>query len=156
MRFRRGVRVGLDWGDARIGVARCDPDGVLATPYATVKAGEREVADLLAVLAELEPIEVVVGLPTTLAGTEGPATRKVRERAGRLAAATAGARPAGRRAVHHGGGVAADAGGRTQGASDQRSVIDAAAAAAILEHALSVERSRGEPPGALLLPSGPA
>ena len=55
MSFRRGVRVGVDWGDARIGVARCDPDGVLATPYATVKAGEREVADLLAILAELGP-----------------------------------------------------------------------------------------------------
>ena len=59
--MRRGVRVGIDWGDARIGVARCDPDGVLATPYATVRAGARELDDLLAVLAELEPLEVVVG-----------------------------------------------------------------------------------------------
>jgi putative Holliday junction resolvase len=41
-------------------------------------------------------------------------------------------------------------------AKQQRSVIDAAAAAAILEHALAVERSRGEPPGGLLLPDGPA
>ncbi|MGI3785391.1 MAG: Holliday junction resolvase RuvX [Janthinobacterium lividum] len=155
MTFRRGVRVGLDWGDARIGVARCDPDGVLATPYATVRAGEAEVADLLAVLAELGPIEVVVGLPTTLAGTEGPAARKVRERAGRLAAATpVPVRMVDERFTTVEVSRRLREGGRK--ARDQRSVIDAAAAAAILEHALSVERSRGEPPGGLLLPDGPA
>jgi len=149
--FRRGVRVGVDWGDARIGVARCDPDGILATPYATVKAGEREVADLLAVLAELEPIEVVVGLPTSLAGTEGPAARKVREQAGRLAAATpVPVRLVDERLTTVEASRRLREGGRT--AKQQRSVIDAAAAAAILEHALGVERSRGEPPGALLLP----
>jgi putative Holliday junction resolvase len=153
--FRRGVRVGLDWGDARIGVARCDPDGILATPYATVAAGEREVADLLAVLAELEPLEVVVGLPTTLAGTEGPATRKVREHAGRLAAATAvPVRLVDERLTTVEVSRRMREGGRR--ARDQRSVIDAAAAAAILEHALSVERSRDQPPGELLLPDGSA
>nr|WP_198423800.1 Holliday junction resolvase RuvX [Microlunatus antarcticus] len=147
--------MGLDWGDARIGVARCDPDGVLATPYATVKAGETEVADLLAILVELEPIEVVVGLPTTLAGTEGPATRKVRERAGRLATATAvPVRLVDERfTTVEVSRRMRESGRKTR---DQRSVIDAAAAAAILEHALGVERSRGEPPGALLLPDGPA
>ena len=153
--IRYGVRVGLDWGDARIGVARCDPDGVLASPYGNVRAGENEVADLLALLAELEPVEVVVGLPTTLAGTEGPASRKVRERAGRLAAAT----PVPLRLVDERLTTVEVSrrmreGGRR--AKDQRSVIDAAAAAAILEHALSIERSRGEPPGALLLPDGAA
>lgn len=155
MTFRRGVRVGLDWGDARIGVARCDPDGILATPYATVAAGEREVADLLAVLAELEPLEVVVGLPTTLAGTEGPATRKVRERAGRLAAATSvPIRLVDERFSTVEVSRRMREGGRR--AKEQRSVIDAAAAAAILEHALSIERSRDQPPGALLLPNDPA
>ncbi|HEY0237694.1 MAG TPA: Holliday junction resolvase RuvX [Friedmanniella sp.] len=155
MTFRRGVRVGLDWGDARIGVARCDPDGILATPYATVTAGEREVADLLAVLAELEPLEVVVGLPTTLAGTEGPATRKVRERAGRLAAATSvPIRLVDERFSTVEVSRRMREGGRR--AKEQRSVIDAAAAAAILEHALSIERSRDQPPGALLLPNDPA
>lgn len=155
MSFRRGVRVGLDWGDARIGVARCDPDGILATPYATVKAGEREVADLLALLAELEPLEVVVGLPTTLAGTEGPAARKVRERAGRLAAAT----PVPVRLVDERFTTVEVSRRMTEGGrrvKDQRGVIDAAAAATILEHALGVERSRDQPPGALLLPDGPA
>ncbi|GAB2577198.1 hypothetical protein GCM10009593_14440 [Microlunatus antarcticus] len=128
---------------------------MLATPYATVKAGETEVADLLAILVELEPIEVVVGLPTTLAGTEGPATRKVRERAGRLATATAvPVRLVDERfTTVEVSRRMRESGRKTR---DQRSVIDAAAAAAILEHALGVERSRGEPPGALLLPDGPA
>jgi putative holliday junction resolvase len=149
--FRRGVRVGIDWGDARIGVARCDPDGVLATPYATVRAGESEVDDLLAILADLEPLEVVVGLPTTLAGTEGPAAAKVRERAGRLAAATSvPVRLVDERLTTVEVSRRMREGGRK--AKAQRAVIDAAAAAAILEHAVALERSRGEPPGALLLP----
>ena len=153
--FRRGVRVGIDWGDARIGVARCDPDGILASPYATVAAGPREVADLLAVLAELEPVEVVVGLPTTLAGTEGIAAQKVRERATRLATATdVPVRMVDERLTTVEVSRRMREGGRR--AKEQRSVIDAAAAAAILEHALGVERSRGEPPGALLLPDGTA
>ena len=151
MSFRRGTRVGIDWGDARIGVARCDPDGVLATPYATVKAGEREVDDLLAVLAELEPLEVVVGLPTTLAGTEGPAAAKVRERAGRLASATeVPVRLVDERLTTVEVSRRMREGGRK--AKAQRGVIDAAAAAAILEHAVALERSRGGPPGELLLP----
>ena len=150
MNFRRGVRVGIDWGDARIGVARCDPDGVLATPYATVRAGERELDDLLAVLAELEPLEVVVGLPTTLAGTEGPAAAKVRQRAAGLAARTpVPVRLVDERLTTVEVSRRMREGGRK--AKAQRSVIDAAAAAAILEHALGVERSRDEPPGELVL-----
>ena len=150
MTFRRGTRVGVDWGDARIGVARCDPDGVLATPYATVRAGERELDDLLAVLAELEPLEVVVGLPTTLAGTEGPAAAKVRQRAAGLAARTpVPVRLVDERLTTVEVSRRMREGGRK--AKAQRSVIDAAAAAAILEHALGVERSRDEPPGELVL-----
>lgn len=153
--FRRGVRVGLDWGDARIGVARCDPDGILASPYGNVAAGEHEVVDLLALIGELEPIEVVVGLPTSLSGAEGPAAAKVRERARRLAAATpVPVRLVDERLTTVVASRRLREGGRR--AKDQRGVIDAAAAAGILEHALAVERSRGEPPGALLLPDGPA
>lgn len=154
MTFRRGVRVGIDWGDVRIGVARCDPDGVLATPYATVRAGESEVDDLLAVLAELEPLEVVAGLPTTLAGTEGPAAAKVRRRAGALAARTdVPVRLVDERLTTVEVSRRMREGGRK--AKAQRAVVDAAAAAAILEHAVALERSRGEPPGELLLPHDP-
>ena len=50
MTFRRGVRLAVDWGDARIGVAACDPDGVLAFPVAKVAAGPAEAAELTALL----------------------------------------------------------------------------------------------------------
>src|SRR4029450_14064995 len=79
--FRRGVRLALDWGDARIGVAACDPDGVLAYPLRTVQAAEGEIAELVAVIAEYEPIEVLVGFPRSLSGGEGPAAARARERA---------------------------------------------------------------------------
>ena len=82
--MRRGVRIALDWGDARIGVAACDPDGVLAYPVATVRAGTGEIAELVDVIAEYEPIEVCVGLPRSLSGGEGPAATKARVRAERL------------------------------------------------------------------------
>jgi putative Holliday junction resolvase len=150
------VRVALDWGDARIGVARCDPSGVLASPYGTVAAGPREIDDVLAVLAEVEPMEVLVGLPTSLSGTEGPAAVKARERAARLAAAT----PLPVRLVDERLSTVTasrrlrEGGRRTR---EQRSVIDAAAAAGILEHALEIERSQDLPPGELVSAAdGPA
>ena len=74
-----------------------------------------------------------------------------REQAGRLAAATpVPVRLVDERLTTVEASRRLREGGRK--AKQQRSVIDAAAAAAILEHALGVERSRGEPPGALLLP----
>ena len=66
--FRRGVRLAIDWGDARIGVAACDSGGVLAYPLTTVRAGADEIGELMAVVAEHEPIEVLVGLPRSLSG----------------------------------------------------------------------------------------
>ena len=64
------------------------PDGVLAYPLTTVAAGRTEIADL-ALIAERAPIEVLVGLPRSLGGDEGPAAVKARERAAALAAAIA-------------------------------------------------------------------
>ena len=71
----------------RIGVAACDADGLLAYPLTTVRAGPDEVADLAALVAEHGPLEVLVGLPRSLDGGEGPAAATARDRAGRLAAA---------------------------------------------------------------------
>jgi len=83
---RPGVWLGIDVGAVRIGVARTDPDGILAFPVTTVPfdAGERpgeQRADLAAVqalIAEHEAVGVVVGLPRTLAGREGPAAAAAR------------------------------------------------------------------------------
>lgn len=72
----RGRRIGIDVGSVRIGVATSDPDGVLATPVETVrreKTSDRHVRRLAQLVAELEAVEVVVGLPRTLADRTGPA-----------------------------------------------------------------------------------
>ena len=95
--FVRGVRLGVDVGRVRVGVAISDPDGILATPLATLardqNAGEGAVPSDISEVARLvdvhASVEVVVGLPVTLAGEEGPAAVEARAYADRLAGAIA-------------------------------------------------------------------
>jgi putative holliday junction resolvase len=70
----RGRRLGVDVGSVRIGVAVSDPDGILATPVETVRLDrtDRHLRRLSALVDELEAVEVVVGLPRTLADRTGP------------------------------------------------------------------------------------
>jgi putative holliday junction resolvase len=78
---RRGRRLGIDVGAVRVGVALCDPDGVLATPLRTVPRDLESGADLRVIaglVAEHEAVGVVVGLPRTLAGREGVAAEAAR------------------------------------------------------------------------------
>lgn len=78
----RGRRVAIDVGSVRIGVASCDPDGILATPVETVArtAGSdgdiRRIADIV---AEYEAVEVIVGLPKTLRDEHGHAAKLATE-----------------------------------------------------------------------------
>lgn len=84
----RGRRLGIDVGTVRIGVALSDPDGVLATPLVTVPRdveGGSDVRTLLDLVSEHEVVQVVVGLPRTLAGREGVAAQAAREFASALA-----------------------------------------------------------------------
>jgi putative holliday junction resolvase len=148
--FRSGPRLALDWGQARIGVAACDPAGTLAYPVEAVPAGPTAVARIVALVGEYEPIELVVGLPRSLSGGEGPSAALVR---GQLAALVTAVEPLPVRLVDERLSTVTAAqrlreGGRS--AKKQRSRIDAAAAAVILEHALESERHRGTPPGELL------
>ena len=83
--MRRGVRLGVDVGDVRIGVAASDPSGLIATPVETVARGQGDLARLRALAEEHEALEVVVGLPRSLSGREGPAAAKVRAFATELA-----------------------------------------------------------------------
>ncbi|MCC9305691.1 Holliday junction resolvase RuvX [Kitasatospora sp. RB6PN24] len=145
--FRRGRRIAVDVGDARIGVAACDPDGLIATPVETVPAGGRSQARLKEIVEEYDAIEVVVGLPRSLSGKEGPAAAKVRGYAGRLAALLA---PVPVRLVDERmTTVTAAAGMRASGvkAKKGRSAIDQAAAVVILQAALETERVSGRAPG---------
>ena len=70
--MRAGTRLGLDPGEARIGVARSDPSGFLATPVETVQRGPGDLDRLATLLEETGAIEVLVGLPRSLSGGEGP------------------------------------------------------------------------------------
>lgn len=88
----RGVRLGVDVGKVRVGVSRSDPDGILATPLTTLRrdlasAEPADIAALAALVTEYEAIEVIVGLPVTLAGTEGLAATEARDYAQSLARA---------------------------------------------------------------------
>lgn len=148
--MRHGVRLGLDPGDARIGVARSDPSGFLATPVETVRRGKGDLARIARLVSEEEAVEIIVGLPRSLSGGEGPAAVKTRAFAERLAARVA---PVAVRLVDERlTTVSAEAMLRDRGKKGQqrRAVVDMAAAVMILQHALDTERSTGSPAGELV------
>jgi len=150
---RSGVRIGVDAGAVRIGVARSDRDGLLASPLETVAAGKDAPARIVALADEHDAIEYVVGLPLTLAGEEGSAAEAARGLAERLAVAAA--RPV-RLVDERLTTVTATAALRGSGVPGrkQRAVVDQAAAVVILQAALDQERATGTPPGVLV--EGPA
>lgn len=140
----------MDVGDVRIGVAVCDPDGMIATPLETVPAGPDAVARLTAIVAEHEPLECVVGLPLSLNGREGPAAGKVRVFATALRDAIA---PVPVRLFDERmSTMTADGQLRESGRSGRgkRAIIDQVAATVILQGALDAERTRGTAPGQTL------
>jgi putative Holliday junction resolvase len=145
MRF--GSRIGVDVGSVRIGVARSDPSGLLATPVETVRRGQGDLDRIATIADEHSAIEVVVGLPTSLSGREGPAAALAREFATSLAVrlAPTPVRLFDERLTT----VAAQQGLRASGvrAKKQRAVVDQAAAVVLLQDALDVERATDKPPG---------
>lgn len=154
MSVRPGVRVGVDVGTVRVGVALSDPSGVLATPHATLARrwpdgdpGADDVSEIVALCRERVALEVVVGLPRTLSGSEGPAAAAARTYAAELARRLS---PVGVRLVDERlTSVDAHRALRDSGVSGrrQRAVVDQAAAVLILQAALDEERSAGRPPG---------
>ncbi|HTF12726.1 MAG TPA: Holliday junction resolvase RuvX [Asanoa sp.] len=83
-----GRRLGVDVGSVRVGVALSDPAPILAAPLVTLSRDERSGSDLdqlAELVAEHEVVEVVVGLPTTLAGRQGKAAASAVAYARRLA-----------------------------------------------------------------------
>jgi putative Holliday junction resolvase len=139
----------VDVGDVRIGVAESDPDGLIATPVETVARGPGDLARLRALVEDREAVEVVVGLPRSLAGGEGPAAVKVREFAALLAGALSGLDVDLRLCDERLSTVSAEATLRQQGrkGKKRRAVVDQAAAVVILQNALDTERATGRPPG---------
>jgi putative Holliday junction resolvase len=74
-----GARLAVDVGSVRIGLARSDPLGILATPVEAVLAGDGAAARVADIAREFEVVEIVVGLPIGLNGVEGQAANSARD-----------------------------------------------------------------------------
>ncbi|WP_216381151.1 Holliday junction resolvase RuvX [Arcanobacterium phocae] len=145
--MRVGARIAVDVGEVRVGVARSDTSGILATPVATYRRYKDDFTSVIALVAELDALEVIVGLPLNMDGSEGKSARNARRWAKQLARKIAPVQvclvderlstvtahnllhEAGRKEITH------------------RSVVDQVAAVIILESALAQERATGFPPG---------
>ncbi|MFT3942509.1 MAG: Holliday junction resolvase RuvX [Ancrocorticia sp.] len=150
--MRRGKRLGVDVGEARVGIACCDPDGILATPVVTLKRGQSDIRKVTKMVRDEGIIEVIVGLPLNMDGTEGISARHARAWAGRLARRIA---PVSVRLIDERlSTVAAHAHLSAAGRDSRthRSVVDQVAATVILDTALEMERRRDEAPGELVAP----
>ena len=74
----------FDFGATRIGVAYCDSRRTLASPWGTIeRSGDpgRDLDAMVSAVREVEASTVVVGLPLSLSGRQGPAARAVVEEA---------------------------------------------------------------------------
>ena len=151
--MRAGIRLGVDVGSVRVGLAASDPGGILATPVETIERDLQSGADqdvIAAVVLERGVLEVVVGLPRSLSGGEGPAAQGVRAYAATLAARIV---PTPVRLVDERlTTIDAHRTLRDSGLAGraQRAVVDQAAAVLILQTALDAEKSSGLPPGELV------
>src|SRR5450759_4703259 len=151
--MRPGIRLGVDVGSVRVGLAASDPGGLLATPVRTLDRDLVSGADqvvIAAVVLECAALEVVVGLPRSLSGGEGPAAAGARVYASALAAAIS---PTPVRLVDERlTTIDAHRQLRESGLAgrSQRAVVDQAAAVLILQAALDAEKSSGLPPGELV------
>lgn len=146
----RGIRLGVDVGDVRVGLARSDLDGMIATPVETLEratAVERVVQEAREATAHV----IMVGLPRSLSGAEGAAAAKARDFATELATRLA-AEPvevevrlvderlttvSAHRALHSSG----------RKGRKHRQVVDQVAAVMILQQALDTERATGRRAG---------
>lgn len=163
--YPRGVKLGVDVGTVRVGVAVCDRDGILATPLRTLSRNVKKNTDvrILAELArELDAVEIFVGLPRTMKGEEHASAQMATEYAKllvrTLVAAGSGvpvrlvderlSTVSAHRDLHQAG----------MSSRDHRKVVDQVAAAGILQHAIDMQKARGTEVGRRVsadLPPGP-
>jgi len=146
------VRLGIDVGSVRVGVAASDVTGTLASPVDVLQRRRdgSELDALAALVGEREAIEIVVGMPRSLSDRDGPAAEAARDYAARIARRVSPvpvrlvderlSTVQAQRSLH--------ASGHTVRSS--RSRIDAAAAVVILQSALDTERTTGEAVGQLV------
>ena len=140
--MQRGRRIAFDYGDVRIGVAVSDPDSILSSPLTTLRATEKNLSSQISqIFVEVEPVTIYVGRPALLSGNDGVATEKanafvqllrsitevpiemIDERMSTISAAR-NLREAGRKA------------------KESKDAIDMAAAVAILDFAIDIEKRK--------------
>jgi putative Holliday junction resolvase len=68
IQLRRGRRIGIDYGDVRIGVATTDLDAILVSPLLTLKNDEELFQNLANLVKEQEPLYIALGSPLNLSG----------------------------------------------------------------------------------------
>lgn len=147
--MRRGVRIAIDVGSVRIGVAQSDPDGIMSTPRTTVRRDRNgaDLDELACIVQDVDALEVVVGLPRSLDGTQQAAARTARRFARALARRI---NPTPTRLVDERLSTSAahramQEAGRSS--RQRRDIVDQAAAVIILDQALELERRSGQAPG---------
>lgn len=146
--MRSGVRLGIDVGTSRVGIARSDPDGILAVP---VQTSDREAAaqKILELCEQWSALEVVVGLPLSLRGTHTASTEDAVSFARSLKTlVTCPVRLIDERLSSVSAASALRGSGR--GTREHKPVVDQVAAVILLQHALDSERAQGTPPGDLM------
>ena len=140
--MQRGRRIAFDFGDVRIGVAVSDPDSILSSPLTTLRTTEKNLSSQISqIFVEVEPVTIYVGRPPLLSGNDGVATEKanafvqllrsitevpiemIDERMSTISAAR-NLRDAGRNA------------------KESKDAIDMAAAVAILDFAIDIEKRK--------------
>ena len=150
--MRKGRRLAVDVGSVRVGVAICDPDGILATPLAAIKRKDNDSETLASIgdlLREHNIFEVIVGDPMSLSGAETKSTSDARSFAMEIARLSdVPVRLVDERLTT----VSATQKLREAGMDSRtsREFIDSASAVEILEQALNIEKSTNNPPGRLL------
>jgi putative holliday junction resolvase len=150
--MEKGRRLAIDVGTVRIGLAICDPDGILSSPLAALVRSD-ELSETLSVLSDLvtehSAIEVYVGDPISLSGGQSSSTKDAREFAAKLAEIiSVPVRLVDERLTT----VTASAKLRVSGkdAKQSRSLIDSASAVEILEQALATLKVSGKAPGKIV------
>jgi len=140
--MQRGRRIAFDYGDVRIGVAVSDPDSILSSPLTTLKATDKNLSSQISqIITEIEPVTIYVGRPSLLSGNDGVATEKATEFVSLLRTITQvpieliDERMSTISAARNLREV-----GRS--AKESKDAIDMAAAVAILEFAIDIEKRR--------------
>lgn len=140
--MKRGRRIAFDYGDVRIGVAVSDPDSILSSPLTTLKATDKNLSKQISqIFTEIEPVAIYVGRPALLSGLDGSATEKASEFVALLATLTQVPIEMidERLSTISAARSLRDAG---RNAKESKDAIDMAAAAAILDFALDIEKRK--------------